>query len=61
MLVYGRCDSCGETLQGKVDEQGDFIPDSEIGKPFPAVGCYLCGCPGISPTGEDGEWERVPE
>ncbi len=48
-LRYWKCGSCGETLQGIEDADGDFISDKELQsqpiKRLRAVGCYLCGYP----------------
>jgi hypothetical protein len=47
-LIFWRCDGCGETLNGIIDGDGDFISDKELAeqpiKRIRAVGCYLCGC-----------------
>ncbi len=43
--IEWKCNSCGETLQGVIDRDGDFISDKELEHParLRSVGCYLCG------------------
>jgi len=45
-LIYWTCNECGETLQGIIDQDGDFISDKELCQPvhFRTIGCYICGC-----------------
>lgn len=55
-LIYWTCGGCGQTLQGVLDKDGDFISDKELDSDKPkhlrAIGCYLCGCPGGTPGPE---------
>jgi hypothetical protein len=55
-LVYWVCGGCGETLQGIVNKDGDFISDKELDRQsnprYQSVGCYLCGAEFGEVTGE---------